>query len=161
MKTENPTPRDKRVLKAHRKRYIEDKDLSTIAQELGKSYDTIRDYFRDDSTERIKQLYDEDELEFLRLQLFQEMKDAKKNAKNYVSKAVSHPEADDKTYLKANKEEQEIPKRFIKCAQELGIFEKPKERKEHIDKGRSDDVLERMQKAYNELEQGENRVEQD
>jgi len=130
MQVENPTPRDKRVLKAHRKRYVEDKNLETIAQEMGYSYDTIRDYFRSDSTERIKRLYDEEEIEFLRLQLLNMADNARKNAESYVSRAVGHETTTASDLNRAAKEEQEIPKRYAEMLQELGIIDKPKERKE-------------------------------
>ena len=128
---ENPTPRDKRVVKAHKKRYVEDKNLSTIAEEMGYSYETIRDYFRDDSVERIKQLYDEDELEFLRLQLFQEVKEAKDRANSYLGKAVSQEDVDAVEYIRAAKEEQQVPMRFIKALQELGIIDKQPDKEVH------------------------------
>ncbi|MFB6225020.1 MAG: hypothetical protein ABEI13_01010 [Candidatus Paceibacteria bacterium] len=159
MPTQNPTPRDKRVLKAHRKRYVENKDLSTIAEEMGYNYDTIRDYFRDDSTERIKQMYDEDELEFMRLQLFQEIRDAKTNAKSYVSKAVSG-DTDESTYLKASKEEEKVLERYIKMLQELSLLPKPKERKEVEETKDVSKVREELAEIYRKKQEKEERVEQ-
>lgn len=160
MQTQNPTPKDKRVLKAHRKRYVEDKSLDTIAQELGKSYDTIRDYFRDESTERIKQLYDDEQIEFLRLQLLNMADNAQQNSKSHLSRALSHERASASDFIRASKREQEIPMKYIEMLQEIGILEKPKERKE-VQKTETDDTREKLAEYYEQKKEEENNDEQD
>lgn len=129
MQTENPTPRDKRVLKAHRKRYIEDKDLSTIAEEMGYGYDTIRDYFRDESTQRIKRLYDDEEIEFMRVQLLQELDHVSNVADECVAQAKKYADSS-RAYNDTAKTAANVLNKRIKMLQELGLLEKPKERKE-------------------------------
>ena len=149
MEYKNPSPKDKRILEAHRRRYQQNQNLQEIADAMGKSYDTIRSYFRSESTERIKQLYDEDELEFMRLQIKQEVEDVKRNGKDYISRAIQHEDADDKTLLRAQKEARGLFKDYIHMLQELGILEKPKERKE-VEQTSKESTADKLAEYYKE-----------
>jgi len=155
MKLDNPTPRDKRILEAHRRRYQQDQNYEEIAEAMGKSYDTIRDYFREESTERIKQLYDEDELEFMRLQLLNEIENSTTNAKSHLSRALEHPEVRASDLKGASKEEQKIIQRKINMLQELGVVPKPKDRKEVTKTEDTQDVRKELAEIYNKKQEAE------
>lgn len=122
--------KEKRMLKAARKRWQENKDLQTIADELNLAYKTIRNYFSGDQMKRFERYYSESDKQLLEAQLEQMVKDGTETALDIRSDVQSDPEANARVKAKVLKEAQKIPERHIKMLQELGILEKPKERKE-------------------------------
>jgi len=130
MKQETLTHKEKNMLKSARKRWIEDKDLQTIADELGMAYSTIQNYFSDDQMKKFEEFFSEEEKQFLKVQLKNRVETNTRQANNLVSRVIEHPEASASDLIKASKESQKIPKRYIKMMQELGVIKKPKERKE-------------------------------
>jgi len=128
-------PKQKRKMRAYKLKYMHDMSHQEIADNLGLSYDTIAHYFREEELQEVRKLWDEEEIEFMRFQALQELQDVKRNGRDYISRALQHEEADDKTFLRAEKEERELLKDYIKMMQELDIFQKPKERKEIKEKG--------------------------
>jgi len=148
--------KEKRMLKAARKRWQENKDLKTVASELNLSYNTVRHYFSSDEMQRFERYYSESDKQLLEGQLEQMIKDGTSTALDLRGDIQSDPEVDARTKVKVMKEAQKIPERHIKMLQELGIIQKPKERKETVNRDESGDkVLQRMQEAYEELEQEE------
>jgi len=162
MPTQTLKPKQKRKMQAYKQKYLQNKSHQEIADQMGLSYDTIASYFREEEMEEIRKLYDEEEIEFMRFQAFQEIQDVKRNGRDYISRAIQHEEADDTTFLRAEKEERELMKDWIEMMQEISVFKKPKERKEVEQKGsaKEEEFTERLQEAYQELEQEEEEVEQ-
>jgi len=146
------------MAKAARLHYMEDMNYKQIANKLEVSHGTVKKYFSDNEIKSLKRHFSDKQLFRLQRKLEQQIKDAEDIAHECVSNAKNLSESA-RAYNKTAKTAMSIPEKKIKLLQELGVIQKPKERKEHIEKGQSDDVLERMQKAYKELE--ENTDEQD
>jgi len=122
--------KERNMLKAAKKRWMEDKGNQTIADELGLSLNTIENYFSSEDMDQFEEFFSEEEKQYLKIQMKQRIEDGTNEAQNYISKAVSHERTRPATYVKAAKEAQKIPERYIKMMQELGVIQKPKERKE-------------------------------
>jgi len=99
----------------------------------------------------------------MRFQALQELQDVKRNGRDYISRALQHDEADDKTFLRAEKEERELLKDYIKMMQELDIFQKPKDRKEVTEKQSTESVRRDLsslyEKHHGESKEGQEEVE--
>jgi len=136
-------------MKAYRKRYMQDKDLQTVADELGMSYSTVRKYFSSDEGQRFKEYFSEEERQFLQIQLKQMAEEATRNSLSYISegKAVAEKSAD---FARLAKEERQTVKDAIEMTQELGIIDKPKERKEVENKDGGDEIREKLAEYYEE-----------
>lgn len=152
--------KEKRMLKAARKRWRENKDLKTVADELNLAYKTVRNYFSGDKMERFERYYSESDKQILDAQLEQMIRDGTNTALDIRSNLQSDPNVDPRIKAKVMKEAQKIPERHIKMLQELGIKQKPKERKQ-VEKTSSseDEFAERLQEAYQEQQEQEERVE--
>ena len=124
------TEKEKRMLKAARKRWQENKDLKTIADELNLAYKTVRNYFSGDKMQRFERFYSESDKQLLEQRLQQMVKDGTQTALDIRSDLQSDPEVDARVKSKVLKEAQKIPERHITMLQELGVIDKPKERKE-------------------------------
>jgi len=72
--------KEKRMLKAARKRWQENKDLKTIANELNLAYKTVRNYFSGDKMQRFERYYSESDKQLLEAQLEQMIKDGTSTA---------------------------------------------------------------------------------
>lgn len=143
-------------------RYKQDLDNETIANRINRSISTVESYFSEKEKQEFKQIFDPEEIEFMRFQVMQEIKDAKQNSKNYISKAISHPEVDPNAYLRSAKEERQTVKDFIFMMQEIGLFDKPKERKEHEDRNTDTNLKDKLAEAYREkMEEEQQNVQQE
>jgi len=123
------SPKEKRMLKAHRLRYMQDMNLQQVADELGMSYSTVRKYFSSDEAQRFKEFFSEEERQFLQVQLKQMAEEATRNALSYISDGKTIAE-NSNHYARLAKEERETVKDAIEMSQQLGLVPKPKERKE-------------------------------
>ena len=121
--------KEKRMLKAARKRWQENKDLKTIANELNLAYKTVRNYFSGDKMQRFERYYSESDKQLLQAQLEQMIKDGTSTALDIESDLKTDEDVSPRVKAKLLKEAQKIPKRHITMLQELGILEKPTERK--------------------------------
>jgi membrane-associated HD superfamily phosphohydrolase len=122
--------KEKRMLKAARKRWQENKDLQTVANELNLAYKTVRNYFSGDKMQRFERYYSESEKQLIDAQLEQMIKDGTSTALDIRSDLQSSEEVDARIKAKVMKEAQKIPERHIKMLQELGIISKPENGKE-------------------------------
>lgn len=130
MQQETLTRTQKNMLKAARKRWMEDKSNSQIADDLGLATSTIENYFSSEDMAQFEEFFSKEEKQFLKVQMKQRIENGTSEAENYISKAVTDERTRPSTYVKAAKEAQKIPERYIKMMQELGVIQKPKERKE-------------------------------
>jgi DNA-binding transcriptional regulator LsrR (DeoR family) len=155
------TQKESRMLQAARMRYMEGKGNREIAEELGLNEKTIRNYFTSSEMEQFEEFFSEEAREFLKVQMKQRIEDGTNMADNLLSQAISDDRAKPRTKIKAAKQAQKVPERYIKMMQELGVIQKPKERKEVEKTGGSDQVLSDLQEAYNELQEEEEEAEND
>jgi len=151
--------KEQEYTKAARLRFKEGMEHREIAHELGYKPQTIRRWFSEGKVEDMKRKFSDQEMYKLQRAIEQDIWDAETTAKELLSNAQKYAESSS-DFRQAAEAHMKVRKKKIKLLQELGVIQKPKERKEHIEKGQSDDVLERMQEAYKELEE-ENTDEQD
>lgn len=144
-------------MEAHRLRYMEDLTSEEIADRIGVKPQTVRTYFADADNEKFKRFYSDQELFKLEQALEQDIKDGEQLANNLLARAIQHENADDKTFLRASDQALKIRERKVKLLQELGIKEKPKERKEVEEKGPAEITInEAVIEDMEELEEVEN-----
>lgn len=145
------SPKEKRTMEAHRLRYMKDCSNQEIADRLGISVPTVERYFSESDNDKFKRFYSDMELWEFEKKMEQDVHDGVQLANNLLARAIQHDDADDKTYLRASDQALKVRKRKVELLQELGILEKPKERKEVTERSKeADDVLERLQSAYQE-----------
>lgn len=138
-------------MEAHRLRYMQDMKAKEIAKQIGVAESTVRHYFSDSDNDKFKRFYSDMELWEFEKKMEQDVRDGVQLANNLLARAIQHDDADDKTYLRASDQALKVRKRKVELLQELGILEKPKERKEVTERSKeADDVLERLQSAYQE-----------
>jgi DNA-binding transcriptional regulator LsrR (DeoR family) len=149
--------KQKRMMEAARLHYMEDLNLREVSERMSVSYDTVRRYFTEDEMEQFQRFYSDQELFKLQQSLEQDIKDGEDLANNLLARAIQHEDAKPSTLARASKLALENRKRKVELLQELGIIKKPKERKEVEQKGseKEEKFAERLQEAYQELEQGE------
>lgn len=117
-------------MEAHRLRYMEDLTCEEIAERLGVASQTVRTYFSDADNEKFKRFYSDQEIFQLEQSLEQDIRDGEQLANNLLARAIQHDKAKPSTYVRASKEALENRKRKVELLQELGVIQKPKERKE-------------------------------
>jgi transcriptional regulator with XRE-family HTH domain len=140
--------KDKRVMEAHRLRYMEDCSNKEIAKRIGVSLPTVERYFSDSDNDKFKRFYSDQQLFKLEQSLEQDVKDGNNEAKELLSRAMQHPEAKPSTLVRASKEAQKIRQRKIDMLQELGIIEKKPDKEIHRDNGNGESVEDRLAEAY-------------
>ena len=122
------------MLQAARMRHVEGKDNQQIADELGVSHSTVGNYFSQEDMTKFEEYFSEEAKQFLKVQMKQRIEDGTKLANNLVAKAIQDERAKPRTKIKASKQAQKIPERYIKMMQELGVIQKPKDRVEKTEK---------------------------
>lgn len=127
--------KDKRVMEAHRLRYMEDCSNKEVASRLGVSLPTVERYFSDSNNDKFKRFYSDMKLWRFERKMEQDVKDGVQLANNLLARAIQHEDADDTTYLRASDQALNVRKKKVELLQELGVLEKPKERVERTGGG--------------------------
>jgi len=134
MKEEKPvkamTTKEKRVMEAHRLRYMEDCSNEEIANRLGVATQTVNNYFSESDSDKFKRFYSDMERFELERKMQQDIRDGEQLANNLLARAIQHEDASPSTLARASKLALENRKRKVQLLQELGVIQKPKERKE-------------------------------
>lgn len=147
------------MMEAARLRYMEDCSNQEIADRLGLRETTIRSYFSEDDMDQFKRFYSDQELFKLQQSLEQDIRDGEQLANNLLARAIQSDDAKPSTYVRASKEALENRKRKVELLQELGIIQKPKERKEIEEKDSSQEIREEFAEYYKEEMEAEQDAE--
>jgi len=141
------------MAQAAKLKYGERKTHKEIADELELSKSTIDNYFSDDQMEQFKRIFSDKEKFELQRIIEQQLYDVEKEAKEKIRQGAQHPDASPADRIRAGKELMNTMRRKVNLLQEIGVIEKPKERKEVEEKnGDEEELAERLQEAYQELE---------
>jgi len=154
------SPKEKKMLDAYRKRYMEDKDLQTIADEIDRSYSTVRKYFSGDQGEQFRRYFSEKELQFLQIQLKQMAEDSIATSQDWISEGKSLAESS-KDMARLAREERQTVLDAITMAEKLGLTDSGDTEKSDSDVVFNEEVVEeRLAEYYDEKdEQEEQEVE--
>lgn len=117
------TPKEKRVMEAHRLRYMEDLSYAEIAKRIGVTKSTIENYFSQAESDKYKRFYSDQELFKLEQSLETDVRDGNKLANNLLARAIQKDDVGAKTLLRAAKEAQRIRERKVDLLQELGVID--------------------------------------
>lgn len=147
--------------KAAKLKYGKDLTHKEIAEELELSKSTIDNYFQESQMKNFERIFTDKERFELQRTLEQRLYDIRNEAEEKIRQGANHPEATPADRIRAGKEILNNYRREVELLQELGVIQKPKERKEIEDKTsrKEDELVDRMRDAYQELKQEE--VEQD
>ena len=142
--------KEKRVMEAHRLRYMQDMSNREIAKHIGVTESTVENYFSESESEKFKRFYSDQELFKLQQSLEQDVQDGNKLANNLLARAIQHDEAKPSTLVRAAKEAQKIRQRKVELLQELGILEKPTERKKVESEADTDELRQELVEGLRE-----------
>jgi DNA-binding transcriptional regulator LsrR (DeoR family) len=155
MPQETMSAKQKRMMEAARLRHMKDMSTKEISKHIGVAEGTVRNYFASDEMEQFKRFYSDQQLFELEQSLEQDVQDGNKLANNLLARAIQHDDASPNTLVRASKEAQKIRERKIDMLQELGVIQKPKERKEVTENKKGEDLQKRLQQAYEKYNQEE------
>jgi len=108
MPEEAMSAKEKRVMEAHRLRYMQDMSNKEIAKHIGVTESTVENYFSESESDKFKRFYSDQELFKLQQSLEQDVQDGNKLANNLLARAIQHDEAKPSTLVRAAKEAQKI-----------------------------------------------------
>lgn len=145
------------MAKAAKLRYMKGMKTREIASEVGVKPQTVRTYFSEDSMERFKRKFSDMEKFKLQRLIEQDLSDAESIANEALGEAKRQAE-DSSDYRQVAEAALKIRQRKVDLLQELGIIEKTTDKEVHKDNSGGDEVVERMQQAYQEL-QGQDQKE--
>lgn len=150
--------KQKRLMEAARLRYMEELSNQQIADRLGVTEGTVRNYFSQEDMSQFKRFYSDQEIFQLQQSLEQDIKDGEDLANNLLARAIQHEDTKPSTYVRASKEALENRKRKVDLLQELGIIEKKPDKIKEEEAGVSE-VNINMDLVENEEEEEEAEVE--
>lgn len=154
MQQETLSKKEKNMLKAAHLRYVDDMNHQQIAKDLGLSPSTISNYFSSDEMEKFERFYSEEEKRYMKVKLKEKIDQNTKIASNLVGSAAKSGDAKPSDKIRAAGVIQDIPKNYIEMMQELGIIDKPKERKE-VKQTNVDSSSDKLAELYKEKMEGE------
>jgi len=150
MTQETMSPKEERMMKAAMLRHMEDMSNREISRAIGVSVPTVERYFSDPEMEQFKRFYSDQELFKLQQSLEQDVKDGNKLANNLLARAIQHDEAKPSTLVRAAKEAQKIRQRKVGLLQELGILEKPTEKRKVESEADTDELRQELVEGLQE-----------
>jgi len=144
MPEEAMSAKEKRVMEAHRLRYMQDMSNREIANHIGVTESTVENYFSESESDKFKRFYSDQELFKLQQSLEQDVQDGNKLANNLLARAIQHDEAKPSTLVRAAKEAQKIRQRKVDMLQELGILDKPTEKRKVESEADTDELRQEL-----------------
>jgi len=153
MNQEAMSAKEKRIMEAHRLRYMQDMSNKKIAMNIGVSVPTVERYFSSSDNEKFKRFYSDQELFKLQQSLEQDVQDGNKLANNLLARAIQHDDAKPSTLVRASKEAQKIRERKISMLQELNIIDKPTEKKKVESEADTDELRQELVEGLQEKRQ--------
>jgi len=150
MPEEAMSAKEKRVMEAHRLRYMQDMSNREIAKHIGVTESTVENYFSESESDKFKRFYSDQELFKLQQSLEQDVQDGNKLANNLLARAIQHDEAKPSTLVRAAKEAQKIRQRKVDMLQELGILDKPTEKRKVESEADTDELRQELVEGLRE-----------
>jgi len=150
MTQETMSAKEKRMMEAACLRHMENMSVSEISKNIGVAEGTVRNYFASDEMEQFKRFYSDQELFKLQQSLEQDVQDGNKLANNLLARAIQHDEAKPSTLVRAAKEAQKIRQRKVDMLQELGILEKPTEKRKVESSADTDELRQELVEGLRE-----------
>jgi len=150
MPEEAMSAKEKRVMEAHRLRYMQDMSNREIANHIGVTESTVENYFSESESDKFKRFYSDQELFKLQQSLEQDVQDGNKLANNLLARAIQHDEAKPSTLVRAAKEAQKIRQRKVDMLQELGILDKPTEKRKVESEADTDELRQELVEGLRE-----------
>jgi len=150
MPEEAMSAKEKRVMEAHRLRYMQDMSNKEIAKHIGVTESTVENYFSESESDKFKRFYSDQELFKLQQSLEQDVQDGNKLANNLLARAIQHDEAKPSTLVRAAKEAQKIRQRKVELLQELGIVDKPTEKRKVESEADTDELRQELVEGLRE-----------
>jgi DNA-binding transcriptional regulator LsrR (DeoR family) len=141
--------KEKRVMEAHRLRYMEDCSNKEIASRLGVSLPTIERYFSSSENEKFKRFYSDQGIFNLQKSIEQDLSDAESIAKEALGEAKKRAE-DSSDYRQVAEAALKIRERKINLLQELNILEKPTEKKKVESEADTDELRQELVEGLRE-----------
>jgi len=155
MPQQTMSKKKERMMKAAMLRHMENMSNRKISREIGVTEGTVENYFSDPEMEEFKRFYSDQQLYKLQQSLEQDVQDGNKLANNLLARAIQHDEAKPSTLVRASKEAQKIRERKISMLQELGVVQKPKERKQVEQSMDTSDVRSELSEIYKQKQEGQ------
>ena len=125
----NLKKKEQEYTKAARMRYEDNKNCKEIAKEFGYKPQTIRKWFSQGKIEDVKRKFSDQELYNLERAIENDIWDAEQEAKEALGKAKKNARSSSE-YRQVAETMMKVRKQKIKMLQELGVIQKPKERRE-------------------------------
>jgi AcrR family transcriptional regulator len=150
MTQQTMSAKEKRMMEAARLRHMENMSVSEISKYIGVAEGTVRNYFASEEMEQFKRFYSDQELFKLQQSLEQDVQDGNKLANNLLARAIQHDEAKPSTLVRAAKEAQKIRQRKVDMLQELGILEKPTEKRKVESEADTDELRQELVEGLKE-----------
>jgi len=149
MDQEPLTGKKRRMMKAARLRHMEDNSNSEIADKLNLSTGTVENYFSDPEMQQFKRFYSDMEKFRLQQAVEKDLSDAESIAKEALGQAKKMAE-DSSDYRQVAEAALKIRERKINLLQELGILEKPTEKRRVESSADTDELREELVEGLQE-----------
>jgi len=149
MDQEPLTGKKKRMMKAARLRHMENNSNSEIADKLNLSTGTVENYFSDPEMQQFKRFYSDMEKFRLQQAIEKDLSDAESIAKEALGQAKKMAD-DSSDYRQVAEAALKIRQRKVELLQELGILEKPTEKRKVESEADTDELREELVEGLKE-----------
>lgn len=149
MDQEPLTGKEKRMMKAARLRHMENNSNSEIADKLNLSTGTVENYFSDPEMQQFKRFYSDMEKFRLQQAIEKDLSDAESIAKEALGQAKKMAD-DSSDYRQVAEAALKIRQRKVELLQELGILEKPTEKRKVESEADTDELREELVEGLQE-----------
>jgi len=133
MRQESMSPKEKRMMRSARLKYMENMSNQEIASAVGVTKGTVDNYFSSNEMDKFKRFYSDQELFKLQQSVERDVKDSTSLSKDLLARVIQDDDVKNSTLIRASKEAQRIQQRKISMLQELGVLDKTEDSSDDSD----------------------------
>jgi len=155
MTKEAMSGKERNMLRAAHLHWVDNKTHAEIAKDLGLSEGTVRNYFSDPEMQQFREFFSWEARQEMRMKIKEKAEQNTKLANNLIAQAVQDQDAKPSDKIRAAKEAQQLPNRYIEMMQRLGLIDTDADETPKSGSTNESDLMARFQQAYEELEEEE------
>jgi len=155
MTQDTMSKKEKNMMRAAHLRWVDNMTQAEIAKDLGLATSTVENYFSDPEMQQFREFFSWEARQEMRMKIKEKAEQNTKLANNLIAQAVQDQDAKPSDKIRAAKEAQQLPNRYIEMMQRLGLVDTDADDTEKSDAAGPNMLEDKLAEYYEEHDEKE------